>query len=161
VSSTPRVTLRPLTEDDIAQIEPWYGEAARIVHQLDSAADVQMLRLQAAEAADANGEVLVIEREGAPIGYIDYRRGEPAEGWATIGVIAVAAGQRGRGYGAEAVRLLEEWAEAGSFLANVNPRNGLSLYFWLRQGYRPALGAEAFWRRRDDGSISMVRTTGG
>ena len=133
-------------------MEPWYGEAAAIVHQLGAPAHIQMLRYQLAEAATANGELLVIVRPDAldePIGYVDYRLDEPAEGWLTFGMIALAAGQRGWGYGAEAVHLSEERTHATRFLADVNPANGLSLYFWLRQGYRPD--------RVEHGHVVMVR----
>lgn len=131
-----RITLRPLSEDDLPLIEPWYGEGAAVVHR----------------------ERLAIVRDGAPIGYIDYRVGKPAEGWLTTDVIAVAANLRGRGYGGEAVRLLEESHPARRYLANLNPRNGLSLYFWLRMGYRPARHDEIFWRAPDEGTIAMIRS---
>jgi RimJ/RimL family protein N-acetyltransferase len=142
-------------------MEPWYGETAAIVHQLDEAVHVQMLRYQLAEARTANGELLVILGPAPsmePIGLVDYRLNEPGKSWLTIGVIAVGAEHRGRGYGAEAVRLVEVRTSADRFLANINPRNGLSLYFWLRQGYRPARQDEIFWRAPDQGGIiSMIR----
>jgi RimJ/RimL family protein N-acetyltransferase len=142
-------------------MEPWYGEAAAVVHQLDAPAHIQMLRYQLAEANTSNGELLAIVAAGRnidPIGILDYRLDEPGKSWLTIGVIAIGAGHRGRGYGAEAVRLVEERTSAKRFLANINPRNGLSLYFWLRQGYRPARQDEIFWRAPDEGGIiSMIR----
>ena len=64
--------------------------------------------------------------------------------------IALAKAYRGWGYGSEAVRLLEEWAVreriAERFRADVDVRNGLGLYFWLRLGYRPADGGQDTWR---------------
>jgi RimJ/RimL family protein N-acetyltransferase len=142
-------------------MEPWYGEAASVVHQLSELAHIQMLRHQIAEAESANGDVLVIVRTDQgpdPVGYVDYRVNEPAPGWLTIGVIAIAAEHRGGGYGSESVRLLEERTPTRRFLANINPRNGLSLYFWLRLGYRPAGLKEIFWRAPDEGGIiSMIR----
>jgi hypothetical protein len=43
------------------------------------------------------------------------------------------------------VRLVEEWAVhkrlATRFWAEVDVRNGLGLYFWLRLGYRPGASA--------------------
>jgi len=76
------------------------------------------------------------------IGFIEYRVKDPADGWLTIGDIELVEGQRGWGYGSEAVRLLEGMAvEQGlgeRFRADVDIRNGLGLYFWLRLGYRPA-----------------------
>jgi RimJ/RimL family protein N-acetyltransferase len=90
-----------------------------------------------------------------PIGLAEYRLdGE----WLTVPFIALAKAYRGWGYGSEAVRLLEEWAvregRAERFRAEVDARNGLGLYFWLRLGYRPAE-----WHAeggRD--SMAMVRT---
>ena len=74
-----------------------------------------------------------------PIGLLEY---EMREGWLTVTFIALAKAYRGWGYGSEAVRLLEGWASregvAERFRAEVDARNGLGLYFWLRLGYRPA-----------------------
>ena len=156
-----RVSLRPATEDDVALMELWYGEAAAIVHQLDAPGHVQMLRDHLAEARDSSGELLAIIGPAPstdPIAVVDYRLDEPAGGWLTIVGIAVAAAYRGRGYGAEAVRMVEDRTSAKRFLAEITPRNGLGLYFWLRQGYRPAGREEIFWRPPDEGGIiSMIR----
>ncbi|MFQ5473307.1 MAG: GNAT family N-acetyltransferase, partial [Dehalococcoidia bacterium] len=93
----------------------------------------------------------VVERksDGAPIGIVDHRVSEPAEGWATFGAIVMSDGQRGWGYGAEAVGLIEDHVMKREgvrrFRARVDKRIGLALYFWLRRGYRPARAEEAFW----------------
>jgi RimJ/RimL family protein N-acetyltransferase len=159
-----RITLRPIADDDTALIEPWYGEAATAALRLDAPADIETLHRQIAEAAASNGELLVIVRPDSSddvIGFVDYRLDEPATGWLTIRSIALASGQRGWGYGAEAVRLIEGRTNAEHFLAGVDPRNGLGLYFWLRQGYRPARPGEIFWRAPDEGGIiSMIRVPG-
>lgn len=163
-SPAARITLRPIADDDIAMIEPWYGEAAAAALHLGAPAHIEILRRQIAEAAASYGELLVIVRaDGSEdvIGFVDYRLDEPATGWLTIRSIALAAGQRGWGYGAEAVRFVEGRTNAEHFLAGVDPRNGLGLYFWLRQGYRPARPGETFWRAPDEGGIiSMVRVPG-
>ena len=153
-----RITLRPLTEDDLSAVEAWYPEAGQVVHQLDERAHVQMLRLQLAEAWEADGELLAIAgADDEPIGIVDYGRDDP-EGWLLIGVIALAAGQRGWGHGAEAVRLVEKRTQAERFRVTVNAKNGLSLYFWLRQGYRPAHPGDGLsLDGRERGIISMVR----
>ncbi len=80
----------------------------------------------------------------------------------TVLRMEIAPEARGRGYGTEAVRLLERWAETERglrrFEASVPVDQGLALYFWLRLGYRPAAAAEAVWRRDgEEGTISMVR----
>jgi RimJ/RimL family protein N-acetyltransferase len=78
-----------------------------------------------------------------PIGLIEYRLDGD---WLTVAFIALAKAYRGWGYGSEAVRLVEEWAAreglAERFRAEVDVRNGLGLYFWLRLGYRPLAAAK-------------------
>ena len=140
-----RIALRPLTEDDIAAVKPWYEEAVAAA----------MVR----PAADAQRLAIVLESDGTVIGLLEYRANSPDRGWLSVGFIAVARVWRGWGFGSEAVRLVEAEAKAERFRANVDVRDGLGLYFWLRLGYRPA--------RRDEvpgqpphGIITMVRTAG-
>jgi hypothetical protein len=94
--------------------------------------------------------------DGAVIGEVECRAHEPAAGWLEIGSIEVGEGERGWGYGSEAVRLLEAEGKAERFLARVEVANGLGLYFWLRLGYRPARAGEAPGRA-SGGMIAMVR----
>lgn len=59
----------------------------------------------------------------------------------TVLRMEIAPGLRGWGLASEAVRLVEQRARGQgvrSFRADVDVRNGLGLYFWLRLGYRPA-----------------------
>ena len=111
----------------------------------------------------AAGERLVVERrsDGGAVGFVEFRRDDPEKGWATVGAIAMADGERGWGYGSEAVRTierhLEETAGARSFRAAVSKEIGLAFYFWLRQGYRPAVQEER-WSGEGGGDIIwMVR----
>ena len=120
----------------------------------------------AAADPDAGLRAIVRQSDGTVIGLLDYRANSPDRGWLTMGFIAVARGQRGWGYGSEAVRLLEAEAvgkwEAQRFRANVDARNGLGLYFWLRLGYRPASPDDASWAGRAlSGIMRMMRTPGG
>jgi len=80
---------------------------------------------------------IVRRSDGAVIGEVKCRGGEPAAGWLTVRDIVVGEGWRGWGYGSEAVWLLEAEAQAERFRADVEAGNGLALYFWLRLGYRP------------------------
>lgn len=149
-----RISLRPATSADLPQIEPWYAEAAAL------ACSELMLdeRLHATEASE--GELLIIAKADyrAPIGLLQYRPGFPGNGWLAIDFLALAAGRRGWGYGSEVVRLVEESSPANRFLAEVDARNGLALYFWLRLGYRPLRPDEVFWRApAEDDIIAMVR----
>ena len=159
-----RVTLRPAARGDLPQIEPWYAEALAAAHGLREPPTGETLKRQFSEAKATDMGLLLIAKadDPAPIGLLQYRLGFPDKGWLAIGFLALAAGCRGWGYGSEAVRLVEDWAvdsrKARRFLAEVDARNGLALYFWLRLGYRPARANEVFWRAPDeDGIIAMVR----
>ena len=99
---------------------------------------------------------IVRRADGAVIGEVKGRADDPAAGWLSVGSIAVAVGQRGWGYGSEAVRLLEARSGAERFRASVDAGNGLGLYFWLRLGYRPARPGEVPGRP-SRGIITMVR----
>lgn len=136
-----RVTLRPLTEDDATMSA---GRGSSLDRGRAGALPYEVVR----------------EADGAVIGRMHYRADDPV-GWLSIGCIAVAEGERGWGYGSEAMRLLEAEAaqkwEAQRFRANVDARNGLGLYFWLRLGYRPATPGEVPGGA-SRGIITMVRT---
>lgn len=102
--------------------------------------------------------VVVREGDGRRIGRVECWPSCPGPGWLAITGIEIAQGERGWGYGSEAVRSLEGWARergmAKRFAAAVEPENGLGLYFWLRLGYRPAVAGEA----PRDGRFWLVRT---
>ncbi len=156
-----RTTIRPVTDEDVTGNEPWYPEAAAGVNGIPQPADPMNLRCRLEEArASGSGDLLAILRAGdpEPIGLLEYRLDHPAAGWLTIGFIGLVARLRGRGHGAEAVRLLMEQHRIGACLAEVAPANGLGLYFWLRLGFRPARPNEIFWRAPEDGgTMAMVR----
>lgn len=150
---THRVHLRPVRSSDLAHIEPWYAEAASASYAEGS------LEKRVADARDAGCGLLGITgADGDILGLLDYRAAEPAEGWVTTVLIAMAAGQRGRGYGSEAMHELQSRYPSNRFLAPIDARNGLAVYFWLRLGYRPASPHDSFWRGPErDGIIAMVR----
>ena len=132
-----RASLRAIGDDDLAAIEVWYAEAATTAY------DALRLEERRRQAESRDG-LMAIARpdETEPIGLIQYQTSDSQDGWLTVPFIALAKAYRGWGYGSEAVRLLEEWAVreglAKRFRAEVDARNGLGLYFWLRLGYRPA-----------------------
>lgn len=141
-----RVRLRAVRGEDQAAIEAWYDEAATAGYEEMTFEDL----------CGSSGNLFVLARPDAdePIGLVAY---EMTDRRLTIPFIALAKAYRGWGYGSQAVRLLEDWAIregiAKRFRAEIDVRNGLGLYFWLRLGYRPA-----GWRaagRRD--SMAMVR----
>ena len=139
-----RIALRPATAADLPLIAPWYADAAP------------------GSPVTAHAGLLVITRpeDPAAIGIVEYRSDTPAKGWATISAIALAPGQRGWGYGSEAVRALEASLApgVGRFLTRVPVTNGLGVYFWLRLGYRPAHAVEVTAAEED--TLAMVRLTG-
>jgi len=117
--------------------------------------------MEAAEAdPDAGLLAIVREADGTVIGLLDYRANSAGRGWLSVGFIAVARVWRGWGYSSEAVRLLEAEAKAERFRANVDARNGLGLYFWLRLGYRPARPDEVPGGPQS-GIMPMMRIPGG
>jgi len=142
-----RASLRAIGDEDMAAIDTWYGEAAKAAYQDRSPGEL---------FAGHNDTLLAIVRpdEDQPIGLLEYETGN---GCLTVPFIALAKAYRGWGYGSEAMRLLEQWAVreglAERFRAEVDARNGLGLYFWLRLGYRPA-GWHAEGERD---SMAMVR----
>ena len=123
-------------------------------------------RLRAGNRADATRVTLrpagastyeIVRRaDGVVIGEVKCRADDPARGWLTVVCVDVGEEQRGWGYGSEAVRLLEAEAKGERFLARVDARNGLGLYFWLRLGYRPVRPDEVPGRP-PRGIITMVR----
>lgn len=64
---------------------------------------------------------------------------------------------RGWGFGSEAVELIEGQYPNSSFVARVDPKDGLNLYFWLRLGYRPGGQASPVSSPSADGMITMIR----
>lgn len=105
----------------------------------------------------------VVERksDGSSVGVVEHRVEDPADGWATFGTIVMSDGQRGWGYGSEAVHLIEEHLlkreGVRRFRARVDKRIGLALYFWLRRGYRPARPDQTSWPdQKTNDIISMI-----
>jgi RimJ/RimL family protein N-acetyltransferase len=148
-----RVSIRPVAKEDLSGIHAWYEEAATAAY--DPLALEERCRRE-----ESLGELMAIVRPDSdePIGLTEYHAGEPEDRWLTVTFIALAKAYRGWGYGSEAVRLLEEWAAreglADGFRAEVDVRNGLGLYFWLRLGYRPGATEEG------RGGLGMVRDAG-
>ncbi len=151
-----RVTLRPVSDDDLPAIEGWWPEAAATVRGVREPEETDFAT--AIRRLPVGSDVLAIVRQGdaVPIGLLVYQRRE--DGWLEFRWLALAKGHRGLGYGSEAVRLIEESGQAQRFAAEVYAGNGLGLFFWLRMGYRPAAPGELPWREREpEDKIAMVR----
>ena len=127
-----RVKLRPLAETEVVEIASWLEEAG------DSGTNIEKLAITSLS-------------DGELIGVLSYRVG--LDRAISIEAIVVTPKLRARGYGSEAVRLLEaeKIAEgvARKFQAEVDGEHGLCLYFWLRLGYKPQL---------DNGILVMTRS---
>jgi RimJ/RimL family protein N-acetyltransferase len=147
-----RIGVRVLRDEHHARVEAWYGEAASAAYQDRTIEELH------------SGSLVAITPPGddAPIGLIEY---EVRDGWLDIPFIALAKPYRGWGYGSEALRLVEKWAVregvASRFRAAVDVRNGLGLYFWLRLGYRPAVGEFDWPSGGERDKMPMVREASG
>jgi RimJ/RimL family protein N-acetyltransferase len=148
------VASRPVTKRDFASISAWYSEAVATAFEERS-----LEQLLASKSRARVVRAIVIGMHEDPIGVVEHQhKGD----WLDITFIALAKPYRGWGYGSEAVRVVEEWAlregTAERFRAEVDVRNGLALYFWLRLGYRPAVAAELDWQPDDQrDKMPMVR----
>jgi len=123
---------------------------------------ISQLRNDCKESTVSDRHVIVRKRDGASVGIVEHTVDEPAKDWATFGTIVMSDGQRGWGFGSEAVQLIEERLlkreGVRRFRARIDKRIGLALYFWLRRGYRPARPDEAFWpSHNSDDIICMIR----
>lgn len=143
IACGPRVALRLLADGDREALAAWLPQAAAAAQGRKTPSPQDEASARQLLAASGCPLLAVAPRSGgAPLGVIAYRPGEPDEGWAAIAFFAMAPAQRGRGLGGEALLAFEEAAARQGwgrrFCAPVHPENGLSVYFWLRLGYRPA-----------------------
>jgi predicted N-acetyltransferase YhbS len=159
-----RVSLRLLQPDDAAAIEPWLAEAVAAVDGVrpGPGTPATLAAFGATVSARWPGAAIevVITEEHGPIGLIVHRVAKPdGPGKATllIGALAVRAGLRNLGYGAEAVVRLEEMYPGATVCAAIPRFNGLAIYFWLRVGYRPVRLDEDAELARDPERLWMVR----
>ena len=157
-----RLQLRSFTPDDAPVVAPWLAEAVAAPGALkpDAATPTTLSALLEGVAARWPGstvEALDIAGLGAA-GFLVWHPTPPLTGGCQpatiITALATRRDARNLGYGSEAVYRLEE-ARPGTTMLAATPRfNGLSVYFWLRAGYRPislvqnkglARDPERFW----------------
>src|SRR3990172_768937 len=95
-----RVRLREVTDADLPLIEAWYPEATSAAHGGARGSPAQDLHRLLDEARASDGALLAIvpAGEAAPAGLLDYRAGQPADGWLTIVFLAMAGRRRGWGF---------------------------------------------------------------
>ncbi|MBI2723686.1 MAG: GNAT family N-acetyltransferase [Chloroflexi bacterium] len=148
------VSLRSIMAGDRTWLRSWLPAA---LHALRPAEDGG--RLADDIALEAGGRLVrVVMRDGDAAGVVSARAESPARGQATIEVVCtpVDAARRGTGMeGAAAMEALLVEGGATRIYAPAVERHGISVYFWIRLGYRPLLRSE--WPSACDGLIWMAR----
>ncbi|WP_026234505.1 GNAT family N-acetyltransferase [Calidithermus timidus] len=86
---------------------------------------------------DPRRRVLLLERDGEVVGYLDYKLPYPEEGAATISLLLIREDLQGQGLGARALGELESQikGQVGRLFAVVYGDNPAARRFWLRQGF--------------------------
>ena len=107
------VTVRPVTEDDLAWLASLRSSpAASGLHEWHGWTDPQRRRRQWAESGllGDDGGTLIVLHDTDRVGFVAWRKaqtGPTAFGWAIA--VGLASEFRGRGYGSEAQRLLARY----------------------------------------------------
>lgn len=141
-----KVTLRPSRPEDGDWLASWLPPLTALLRYPDDPASL-------GDGSDA--VVHVFQRDGADAGIIVHRtEGERA----VIELVAAAPGQARRGAGMAAAVLLEDQLARGgvrTLYAPVAETHGISMYFWMRLGYRPLL--RAAWPCEQEGIVWLRR----
>lgn len=127
------VALRPLRDEDDVDVDAWLPAVAASVGA--DVSDASSLRAR-------RRSVLIIERDGSPVGIVAYAMHRPRRGAAIIELIATPPEHARRGSGMTAAALVEATLrDAGvrTVYAPSPERHGIAMYFWIRLGYRPLL----------------------
>lgn len=156
-----RVQVRPFRASDDPWLEAWFPEAAAAVwgagHPCSDCWTAFRSRWFLREDQARKAYILSVPPDTIPIGVIAWESAG-CGGFAVLRFLALARGWRGRGYGAEAVYMMEAMANAPAVCLPLPPGNGRALYFWLRLGYRPLLQEEQEAFMRAEGGAWMLRT---
>ena len=141
------VTLRPVTEDDLAWLASLRNSpAASGLHEWHGWTDPQRRRRKWAESGllGDDGGTLIVLHDTDRVGHVSWRRvktGPTAFGWAIA--VGLAPDFRGRGYGSEAQRLLARYLfahtqvnriEATTEITNVAEQRALEKAGFTREG---------------------------
>lgn len=155
----PRVlTYRPATAGDADLLRGWRNDP--VTREMSRSPDVvgpEEHRAWLRETlADPCRTLLVVERDGLPVGTLRFDRDGPR---AEVSV-ALESGERGGGLGTQAIAEATElqlaaWPELEVVTAEVQRRNVASLRAFERAGYR--MTAE---RAADEGSAMLTRAAG-
>jgi hypothetical protein len=147
--------LRPLAEADLPALEAWLPQAAR------EAGCERWSMHEALRSAIGNASGLVGNEKGAQ-SFLEYATGEPKRAAARVRFLAVSPERRRHGAGHRSAIALEALLPASikRLYVSIPARLGLSLYFWLRLGYRPLTQREWPAPPEDPPSVWMVREVG-
>jgi hypothetical protein len=123
------VALRPPRKSDAAWLDSWLPAIARKVgfEAVDAA---QLL-------AERTSNLSIITRSGEPVGTIVWSSEGPR---ATIRLVALDPVHTRRGTGMQAAAMLEQQLQrrgVRAIDAAASEAHGISIYFWIRLGYRP------------------------
>jgi hypothetical protein len=151
------ITLRPLVAEDAAWLDTWLVAVAASVGYSELTQDEAGKALFVRAGEDNDVRARIIERDGADVGLIVWRRrGADA---AIIEFVGTPPLQARRGSGMAAAALIErEMRDAGvrAIFAPAPAVHGIAMYFWIRLGYRPLLQSDwpcvregVAWLRRD------------
>jgi len=130
-----KVTLRAIGPDDVPWLATWLPDVAVAA----GCADLDI----AGWVATDSGQIIVAD--GADAGVVGYRLQQPAADAAVLTMVAMPREHARRGAGMAAAALVEEalrGAGARIVYAPATAAHGISMYFWIRLGYRPLPRAE-------------------
>jgi len=150
------VDLRPLEEDDAPLLYRWANDPATAgafdALQPRTLAHIQRQIAEQRALTEEGGELLIMSKDGTPVGTVQCRRVAYGRYSSAFGVgIQVAPEQRGHGYGAEAQRLLADYLlfvfpiariEASTDVENIPEQRALEKAGFSREGVARA----ASWR---------------
>ncbi|TCN39308.1 acetyltransferase (GNAT) family protein [Kribbella orskensis] len=144
--------LREITPEEVAELQeliesdPGYTE--RITGYPPGPADAQSLLMMRPEGLPEDAKVVLGAWEGDQlVAVIDLLNGYPDDRTAYIGLLEVHKNHQGRGVGAAAYRLLEEYLGSDWWrlrLAVVDTNAEQAAGFWSRQGFEPTGEAKPY-----------------
>ena len=143
------VALRAVSPADRASLRAWLPATAAAAGYPGDA--------ETLIAPRTGHETRIIERDGAVAGVICWRQ-ERRSSDAIIELVATPPEHARRGSGLRAAALIEgvlRDADVRRIYAPASAAHGISVYFWIRLGYRPLLRGE--WPCAVDGVAWLVR----
>lgn len=151
-------SLRPAVPSDTAWLDSWLAGVAASAGYDGFDREAGAVSLLGRLRGERTLRVRVIECDGAEAGCVVFRLRSPARSAAMFEIVAKPAGEARRGAGMRAAALAEdEMRSAGArrIYAPAAAAHGISVYFWIRLGYRPLPRGE--WPCARDGFAWLMR----